>query len=119
MAFVGVRHWHYKTPDPQKTARWWVENFGAKIVQEDIPTNTIFLDLFGVSLKVSPHNTEGQTYPQKYGLEHIAIATGDLDNVVKKLKTSGTLFLEETKNPKSGNTVFFIETPEGFQIELS
>lgn len=33
MAFK-VNHLHLKTPDPRKTAKWYVDHLGAKIVSE-------------------------------------------------------------------------------------
>ncbi|MBI2851034.1 MAG: VOC family protein [Chloroflexi bacterium] len=119
MAFK-VKHLHLKSPDPQKTAQWWVGNLGATIVSESAsPTGTLQLDLGGITLNVSPF-VEGQTRPQRYGLEHVAIGVpvDDLNDVLNKLKGNGARVLEESKNRRTGRTVFFIETPEGVQIEI-
>ena len=53
-------------------------------------------------------------------MEHIAIAvpTGDLKKVLNKLKTSGDRILEESTNIRTGRSVFFVETPEGVQVEI-
>ena len=115
-----LSHLHVKTQDPQKTVKWWVENFGAKTVSEGTPSgSTVQIDLHGIRVNVSSF-VEGQTRPQKYGLEHIAISvpTNDLNNLLSKLKTNGARLLEESTNPRTGRRVCFIETPEGIQVEI-
>lgn len=117
MAFK-VRHLHLKTPDPQKTAKWWVENLGAKILRENPQGTGFMLDLDGITLDVTSFNKR-QTRPQRYGLEHIAVGTNDFNNAVDKLKANGARFLEEGKNTTNGRVSFFFETPEGVQLQVT
>ena len=115
-----LNHLHVKTQDPQKTVKWWVENFGAKSVSESATSgSTIQIDLHGIRMNVSPF-VEGQNRPQRYGLEHIAISVpvADLNNVLSKLKTNGARLLEESTNPRTGRKVCFVETPDGVQVEI-
>ena len=114
MAFK-MNHLHLKTPDPEKTARFYVENLGAKIVGE-IGGIGLRLDLHGLAMNVSKFVDE-QSREQAYGVEHIAIDTDDMDNVIANLKESGAKFLEETIS-RSGGRVCFFEGPEGVQIEV-
>ena len=117
MAFK-IKHLHLKTPDPDKTAKWWVENLGAKIVAEGLHDGTGFkLDLDGTTLNVSLF-IEKQTRPQHFGLEHICIGTDDFNSTVNKLKSSGALVLEESKNVATGKGSVFFETPEGVQLQV-
>ncbi|MFC1987528.1 VOC family protein [Chloroflexota bacterium] len=106
-----IKHLHIKTPHPQETAKWWVENLGAKILPEDAP-NAIKLELDSIVVNVGKFS-EQQTRLQRYGLEHMAVSTDDFKNVVNKLKANGARFLEET----SGGAVF-LETPDGVQLEV-
>ena len=47
-----LNHLHLKTPDPQQTAQWYVDNLDAKIVSDSAP-NTYRLDLHGLPLNVT------------------------------------------------------------------
>ena len=76
MAF-RLNHIHVKTPDPEKTAQFPVDNLGAKIVGQVGP-NGLRMDLHGLSINVTK-DIEGQTREQVYGMEHIAIDTDDLE----------------------------------------
>jgi len=113
MAFK-MNHVHLKTPDPRKTAQWYVDNLGAKIVSESA-TGGFRVDLHGLSLNVSRF-IEGQTHHQTYGIEHIAIDTDDMPGAVRKLKASGARILEERE--QGGRKVCFFEGPEGVCLEV-
>ncbi len=114
MAFK-MNHIHLKTPDPEKTAKFYVDTLGAKIVGQ-AGANGLRIDLHGLSVNITKF-IEGQTREQLYGIEHIAIDTDDLDNVVESLKASGARILEETQ-VGGGRRVCFFEGPEGVQLEV-
>ncbi len=114
MAFK-MNHIHLKTPDPEKTAKFYVDTLGAKIVGQ-AGANGLRLDLHGLSVNITKF-IEGQSREQLYGIEHIAIDTDDLDNVVESLKASGARILEETQ-VGGGRRVCFFEGPEGVQLEV-
>ena len=94
MAFK-MNHIHLKTPDPHKTAQFYADSLGAKIVGE-AGNGGVRMDLHGLSINVTKF-IDGQTREQLYGIEHIAIDTDDLDNVVASLKEGGARILEETR----------------------
>ena len=104
-----------KTCDPEKTAQFYVETLGAKIVRK-AGTNGYRLDLHGLSLNVTTF-LESQTREQKYGMEHIAIDTDELDNLVEKLKAQDIHILEQT-TICGGRRVCFLEGPDGVQLEF-
>ncbi|MCH7622197.1 MAG: VOC family protein [Chloroflexi bacterium] len=114
MAFK-MNHIHLKTPDPQKTAQFYVDTLGAKVVGE-AGTGGLRLDLHGLAINVTKF-IEGQTREQVYGIEHIAIDTDDMDNVVASMKASGVKILEET-TVGAGRRVCFFQGPEGVQLEV-
>ena len=91
---LKLNHLHLKTRDPERTARFYVDNLGAKIVKQS-PRGGYRLDLHGLELNVTGF-LEDQTREQKYGMEHIAIDTDELDSLVEKLKAQGIHILEET-----------------------
>ena len=110
-----MNHIHLKTPDPQKTAQFYVDTLGAKVVGE-AGTGGLRLDLHGLAINVTKF-IEGQTREQVYGIEHIAIDTDDLDSVVASMKASGVKILEET-TVGAGRRVCFFQGPEGVQLEV-
>ena len=110
-----LNHVHLKTKDPEKTAKFYVDTLGAKIVSKN-PTGGCRLDLHGLSLNVSKF-LDSQKREQKYGMEHIAIDTNELDALVEKLKRQGINILEETV-VSGGRRVCFFEGPDGVQLEF-
>jgi catechol 2,3-dioxygenase-like lactoylglutathione lyase family enzyme len=117
MAFK-INHLHIKTSDPQKTARFFVDNLGGRITAENrrAETLTYRLDLHGLSMNVTGF-IEGQRLGQFYGMEHLALDTDDLPGTVEKLKASGIRILEERQLP-DGRHVCFFEGPEGVRLEV-
>jgi catechol 2,3-dioxygenase-like lactoylglutathione lyase family enzyme len=112
---LKLNHVHLKTHDPEKTAKFYVETLGAKIVGQ-AGSNGYRLDLHGLSLNVTTF-LSNQTREQKYGMEHIAIDTDELDTVVEKLKAQGIISLEQT-SISGGRRVCFFEGPDGVQLEF-
>jgi catechol 2,3-dioxygenase-like lactoylglutathione lyase family enzyme len=111
---LQLNHVHLKTHDPEKTAKFYVDTLGAKIVGQ-AGSNGYRLDLHGLALNVTTFLN--QSREQKYGMEHIAIDTDELDAVVEKLKAQGINILEET-TISGGRRVCFFEGPDGVQLEF-
>ena len=87
MAF-RINHLHLKTPDPRKTAAWYVEHVGARIVSERTSGDgalTLRLDLNGVPLNVTDFLPQ-QRLEQFYGLEHIAIDAENFAEEVRRIR---------------------------------
>jgi catechol 2,3-dioxygenase-like lactoylglutathione lyase family enzyme len=112
---LKLNHLHLKTKDPDATAKFYVDTLGAKIVNKSA-NGSYRLDLHGLSLNVSDFLTQ-QKREQKYGMEHIAIDTDELDALVEKLKARGIGILEETV-VSGGRRVCFFEGPDGVQLEF-
>lgn len=109
-----MNHVHLKTTDPAKTAQFYVDTLGAKIVSQS-PNGGYRVDLHGLSLNITKFLE--QKREQKYGMEHIAIDTDELDNLVEKLKAQGIHILEETV-VSGARRVCFFEGPDGVQLEF-
>src|SRR6185295_5233778 len=91
---LKFNHLHIKTKDPEKTVQFYVDTFGAKIVNKS-PRGGYRVDLLGLSLNVTPF-LEDQKREQLYGMEHLAIDTDELDALVAKLEAQGIHILEKT-----------------------
>ena len=111
---LKLNHLHLKTKDPAKTAKFYVDTLGAKIVSQS-PNGGYRVDLHGLSLNIS--NFLEQKREQKYGMEHIAIDTDELDVLIEKLKAQDIHILEETV-VSGGRRVCFFEGPDGVQLEF-
>jgi catechol 2,3-dioxygenase-like lactoylglutathione lyase family enzyme len=112
---LKLNHVHLKTRDPEKTAKFYVDTLGAKIVSQS-PSGGYRVDLHGLILNVTKF-LDNQTREQKYGMEHIAIDTDELDMLVQKLKSQGINILEQTV-VSGGRRVCFFEGPDGVQLEF-
>lgn len=118
MAF-RINHLHLKSPDPKKTADFYVQYAGAKVSKEaKRPDGSAAyrLDLHGVELNVTQF-LEEQELDQFMGLEHVAIDTNNFDGEVAKIKAAGVKILEERQLP-DGRRVCFFEGPEGVRLEF-
>jgi predicted enzyme related to lactoylglutathione lyase len=114
-----VNHFHIKAPDPYRTAQWYVDNVGAKIVSKRKSPGgepLLRLDLHGVPLNITGY-LEEQKLEQHYGLEHVAIDTDDFANEVARIKAGGIKILEE-RTLRDGRKVCFFDGPEGVRLEF-
>ena len=112
---LKMNHLHLKTRNPDETAQFYVDTLGAKIVSKN-DRGGYRLDLHGLMLNVSDFLQE-QKRSQKYGMEHLAIDTDELDSVIEKLKARGIHILEQT-TVSGGRRVCFFEGPDGVQLEF-
>ena len=115
-----VNHLHLKALDPRKTAQWYVDNFGAKIVSESQTPDgqlAVRMDLHGVPFNVTPIIGTQNKERQSLGLEHITVDTDDFVTDVARMRASGVKVLEEGKT-SDGRNICFFEGPEGVQIEF-
>ncbi len=115
-----VNHLHHKSPNPELTARWYIDYLGAKVLREnraeDGRITSYNLDLHGVPLNVTGL-VAGQQLDQHWGLEHMAIDASNFDAEVARIKASGTRVLEE-RVLADGRRVCFFEGPEGVRLEF-
>ena len=112
---LKLNHLHLKSPDPLKTAQFYIDTLGATKIA-DIGDIGVRLDLHGLTMNVTKH-IESQTRDQKYGMEHIAIDADDIDDLIENLKRNGAKILEETSISGDRKVVFF-EGPDGVQLEF-
>ena len=91
---MQLGHVHIKTrEDPQKVAKFYIDNFGATVKRE-IPGRGCQLDLHGVQLNVTTIIAD-QNHEQHVGIEHIAIETDDYAGALANFKKNGAQILEE------------------------
>ena len=79
-------HEHLMSPDPKKTADFYIKMFGAKTDRvEQLPSGemAIFLNLNGTTIVIS------QKSQPPFGHDHFGIETDDIEATVKDLKEAG------------------------------
>jgi catechol 2,3-dioxygenase-like lactoylglutathione lyase family enzyme len=112
---LKLNHVHLKSPDPRKTAQFYIDTMGATKIA-DVGETGVRLDLHGLTLNVTQHIAT-QTRDQKYGMEHIAIDADDIQGMIDMLKANGATILEEASVSGDRRVVFF-EGPDGVQLEF-
>ena len=115
MAF-NLHHVHLKTPDPEATAQFYIDNFGATVKERPPGGRGLNLDLHGLQLNITQINTD-QNHEQHYGIEHIAVQTDDFDGTMANLRKNGVTVLEEL-SPRPGLQIAFVQCPDGAQMEV-
>ena len=89
-------HLHLRSPDPEATARYYVDVFGATPVNKVDAGGAlrVIVNLAGLNLfieQVSPE-TPAPPHPPHLGLEHIGLAVTNIDAVCANLKARGAEF---------------------------
>ena len=117
-------HMHLRTRDVRKTAEYYRDTFGAKIVdsiQSDGRARTD-LDLDGLTIFIAPVAADAATPPapsEPYiGLDHFGLRVDDMDEAVAELKRRGATFTMEPRTIRPGVRIAFIQAPDNVRIEL-
>jgi len=105
-------HIHLVSPDPVKTAEFYVKMFGAKQVGSG--RVTVSLDLNGTTILISqPGEDRTPT-----GLAHFGIGTDNLDEAIAELKAKNVEFTMDKREIRPGFKISFLAAPENVSIEL-
>jgi catechol 2,3-dioxygenase-like lactoylglutathione lyase family enzyme len=115
-------HIHLRSPDPEATARYYVDVFGATPVNKVEVSGAVrvIVSLAGLNLFIEqvPLDTPAPPQPPHLGFEHIGLAVTNIDAVCAELKARGAEFVVEPHSPRSGVTLAFVRAPENVRIEL-
>ncbi len=123
MAEVTFEHIHLRSPDPEATASFYAEMFGAEVIRS-APSGQprIDLDLGGQAIfiaKVAPGDDTAPPPSSPYqGLDHIGLRVKDLSHTVQELKAKGADFTMEPTTIRPGVHIAFLRGPENVSIEL-
>ncbi|MQF69963.1 VOC family protein [SAR202 cluster bacterium AD-804-J14_MRT_500m] len=121
-----LNHIHLRSPDPHKSAQWYVEHLGAKIISEGKGLGNsiaIRMDLGGATINVSGSPT-GASLPEgsseyHWGLEHFGLDTNDITAAVDQLSSNGVeVLLPITEMPTGGTLIAYVKGPDEVMIEL-
>ena len=124
MSSYHFDHLHQVTPDPEKAARFYVNMFGARVVDtRNIADGRVLIsmELGGAPVSLISPTTQDQeapSPPKYYGFHHIGIRTDDIDTAVTELKAKGVKFTREITEPIPGIRMTFLLGPDNVPIEL-
>jgi catechol 2,3-dioxygenase-like lactoylglutathione lyase family enzyme len=117
-------HTHLKSPDPEKTAKYYEHMFGAEILRLFYSDGEprIAIKLGGILFYISdtrgkPTGASSAKRPF-WGMEHIGLIVDDVDAAAAELRSKGAVFSEEPHSPKPGVKNFYILGPENVHIEV-
>ncbi|MCH8745178.1 MAG: VOC family protein [Chloroflexi bacterium] len=122
---IVCNHLHFRSEDPDAAAKWYCDNFGAKITSERplSTTKSIQLELNGqylmtISGRAENENPVPGTTEPRYGLDHFGFETDDLAGLAARLKDNGVKFNCEPWTMPSGSMVAFVVAPDEVSVEL-
>ncbi len=124
MASFAFDHIHLRSPDPEATARFYQEKFGATVKQRVMHDGQprVDLDLGGLALFISgtadPAYAAAQAASGHKPLDHFGLTVRGMADVVAALKAKGVEFTMEPRSPRPGITIAFLRAPDGVLIEL-
>ena len=124
MSSYTFDHLHQVTPDPEKAAQFYVNMFGAKVLNTHKIGNSrllISMELGGAPVSLIGPTTQDQESPvppKYYGLHHFGIKTDDINTAVTELKAKGVKFIQEIAEPIPGIRMTFLLGPDSLPIEL-
>ena len=127
-------HIHIISENPNDSARWYVEKFGADIIEDTLARGApqIFLELGGKIIIIRGKRTgENPTLAKgvsqyddfsshnEWGTDHFGyIYNGDLKEFCAELKEKGVNFPVELKLGVNGSKLCYVSAPDGVSIEL-
>jgi lactoylglutathione lyase len=122
-------HVHLRSPDPEETARFFEEMFGAEAHRDIYPPGTLYpgqlrvtMRLGGQTVLIAPSHPTEVTAPAPrfphYGLEHIGLTVDDVDAAVEELRGKGAEIALGPLTRQPGTRLAFIRGPQGVMVEL-
>lgn len=123
----NFEHVHLKSPDPEKTANWYVKAFNFEIFSDRgvRPTGDRFIECKtedGVIVRISGARS-GEEMGKgdadvHFGLEHFGITVDDMDAELERLQALGAVLAEGPIDNPNGMRLAFIKVPDDVRIEI-
>ena len=120
-----MHHIHLKSPNPLKTAQWYVDNFNATVKGEAQGlggSKTVRVEVGGSLINVTSAPA-GETLPEgtsdyHYGLEHFGFETENIEASMASLEASGVEVLLPITSSATGAKISYVKGPDNVRIEL-
>ncbi|WP_207540702.1 VOC family protein [Sabulicella rubraurantiaca] len=116
-------HIHLRSPDPERTARFYVDVLGARdagsVQARGALRRMVELGGLNIFIEAVPDTTPSPPPAPFMGLEHVGFAVSDLDAAQAKLAAHGVSLLGAgIEQVRPGVRIAFIEGPERVRIEM-
>lgn len=123
MATFTFDHIHLRSPDPEATAAFYEEMFGATVLrstQNGKPR--VDLDLCGQKVFIAHVQAQDGTAESPrspyLGLDHVGLTVSGIDDIVADLKAKGVNFTMEPTTVRPGVRIAFLRGPQDVTVEL-
>jgi glyoxylase I family protein len=116
----GIEHTAITSPDPQRLARWYVENLGLAIHFQTPDGKALFLRApDGTMIEVFESNDAPRAAVdlRAPGIRHLALTVAEFEPAYRDLQAKGVSFLAEPQK-NGGNTVVFFTDCDGNILHL-
>ncbi len=118
-------HVHLTSPDVERAARFYEDNFGAQrvaVTRSPDGGTSIELNLSGMRVLVRGYAGSAETMREaagkSYGLDHFGIRTDNIEATVAALKRAGVSFRDEIREVRPGLRIAFFWAPDKVLVEL-
>ncbi len=127
-------HVHIISEDPQASATWYVDMFGATIAANTMARGApqIFVELGGMTILIRGRRPGEEPAPARpirpysdfsshnaWGTDHFGFMyEGDLEAFAAGLRAKGVSFPVELKRGVNGSLLCYVAAPDGVSIEL-
>lgn len=131
MKMEAVHHIALIASDYQKTREFYVEKLGLEIIREnyredrqdyklDLILNGVELEIFAPAAKDENGllHPKRPSFPEAYGLRHLAFKVENIEAVVKELNAKGIETEPIRVDEFSGGKFTFFQDPDGLPLEL-
>jgi lactoylglutathione lyase len=124
MTEFSYDHVHLRSPDPNETARYYHNMFGAEIIKsvQSDGRERVDMKLGGVMMfiaQVEPDQALAAKPAGSYvGLDHLGLRVRNIDAVAAELKAKGAEFTVEPKTIRPGVRIAFVRGPQNVLIEI-
>jgi catechol 2,3-dioxygenase-like lactoylglutathione lyase family enzyme len=127
-------HVHIISEDPQASAKWYVDMFGATIAANTVARGApqIFVELGGMTILIRGRRPGEEPAPARpirpyadfsshngWGTDHFGFMyEGDLGALCAELRAKGVSLPVELKRGVNGSLLCYVAAPDGVSIEL-
>ena len=120
---IGLHHIHLFCHDVEKTALFFRDIFDAQELYRGKLNGRPFMRVGLAGLNITMTGIEpvmGQLDPGsgKCGLDHFCLQVDSIEKTMARMREKGVPILQGPTVADTGNTLLFIEGPDGIQIEL-
>lgn len=125
MGTFKLDHFHLFTEDPEATAGWYRDKFGARVLKslQSNGKTRVDLDFGGTAVYVAQLPADAPRIPRTHfgplaGLEHLGFHVDNVDNAVEELRAKGVVVLMEPVDVRPDVRIAFVLGPDDVRIEL-